>query len=63
MTAERELERARRSDRLASLLAEAAAADGRPAPAPEAALAAWEALARSLREDLGEARPVTRPGR
>ncbi|HVS18780.1 MAG TPA: hypothetical protein VMT18_09300, partial [Planctomycetota bacterium] len=63
VTAEREFERARRNDRVANLLAEAAAADGRPAPAPEAEIAVWEALARALREDLGEARPVTRPGR
>jgi len=63
VTAERELERERRPERVGALLAEAAAVDGRAAPDPEADLDAWEALARALREDLGEAAPVTRPGR
>jgi hypothetical protein len=63
VAAERELAGERRPERAVELLAEAAALAGRPPPPPEAGLGTWEALAAALRAELGEAAPVTRPGR
>lgn len=61
--AERRLEGSEGSPGLAQLLSEAAPLQGLEPLPEDAAREALEALAARLREVLGEARPVTRPGR